>query len=183
MWLIFHLFNFFARITSDIVTYDVFQAIGCILVLKLKSYCIRYMTFKNPKNQFEGIIKVGWNNNNRALKVNICSFYTQKSCWGLISDLLHPFLRVAIIIDIPGIRVWSKVAKWYWRFSPTFLLKIDLQKTNLHQMDYWKVYFLAYFVKNIQKPTWWVVGTQMYWPKHMEDPVCMERTHSNTHTA
>ena len=62
-----------------------------------------------------------------------------------------PFLLASITIDIPGTRGWSKVAKWYWRFSPVSLIKIDLQKTNLHQMNHWKVYFLAYFIINIPK--------------------------------
>ena len=30
------------------------------------------------------------------------------------------------------------------------LKDIDLQKTNLHQRNYWKAYFLAYFIQNIQ---------------------------------
>ena len=61
------------------------------------------------------------------------------------------FLLVSITIDIPVTWVWSKVAKRYWRLYPVSLMKIDLQKTNLHQMNYWQVYFLAHIIQNIQK--------------------------------
>ena len=59
IWLIFHLIDFFARITLDIVTYDGFQAMGYILVQKLELYGHKYISSKNPKNQVEGILKMG----------------------------------------------------------------------------------------------------------------------------
>ena len=102
--------------------------------------------------------KKGENNVYWALKVNICSLLHLKLNLApktLVETsfliIYIPFLLVSITIDIPGTRVWSKVEKWYWRFFPVSLLKIDLQKTNLHQMNQWKVFFLAYFIINIPK--------------------------------
>ena len=116
------------------------------------------MSFKNLKNQVEGMLRMGYNDVYWALKVNICSLLLQK--FNLVPKNLveasfliiyTPILLVSIKIDIPGTKVWSKVAKLYWRSCPVSLIKIDLQKTNLHQKNYWKVYFLAYFIQNIQK--------------------------------
>ena len=59
IWLIFHLFDFFARITLDIVTYDVVLGNGYILLRKLKLYGQNYMSFKDVKDQVEGMVKMG----------------------------------------------------------------------------------------------------------------------------
>ena len=59
MWLIFHLIDFFAKITLDIITYVGFLAMGYILVQKLELYGQKYNSFKNHKNQVEGMLKMG----------------------------------------------------------------------------------------------------------------------------
>ena len=115
------------------------------------------MIFKSLKKQVECMLKMGWNNVYQAPKVNICNILHPKLdlvpknlVEASFLKIYYFFVLVSITIDIPSRREWSQVTKWYWRFSPVSLVNIDLQKSNLHQMNYWKAYFLAFSIKNIQ---------------------------------
>ena len=83
-----------------------------ILVQKLEFYGQKYMSFKNLKNQVEGMLKVGYDDVYRALKVNICSLLHPK--FNLVPKNLveasfliiyTPILLVSIKSDIPGTKV------------------------------------------------------------------------------
>ena len=50
------------------------------------------------------------------------------------------------------ITVACKVAKSFLTLLPVTLVKIEVQESNLHQMNHKKVYFLTCFMQNIQKP-------------------------------
>ena len=85
---------------------------GYILVQKLEFQGQKYMSFKNLKNQVEGMLRMGYNDVYWALKVNICSLLLQK--FNLVPKNLveasfliiyTPILLVSIKIDIPGTKV------------------------------------------------------------------------------
>ena len=48
-------------------------------------------------------------------------------------------------------KVACNVKKEFWTHFPVTLKKVKLQKSNLYQINHLKVYFLAYFIKNIRK--------------------------------
>ena len=50
------------------------------------------------------------------------------------------------------IKVACKVAKSFLTLFPVTLVKVEVQESNLHQMNHKKVYFLTCFMQNIQKP-------------------------------
>ena len=50
------------------------------------------------------------------------------------------------------------------------LIKYELQKSNLHQMNHLKVYFLAYFMQNSQKLNMVGYTASNMWPKRYEGP-------------
>ena len=49
------------------------------------------------------------------------------------------------------IKVACKVAKSFLTLLPVTLVKIEVQESNLHQMNHKKVYFLTHFMQNVQK--------------------------------
>ena len=51
------------------------------------------------------------------------------------------------------IKVASKVAKLFSTLLVITWVKIELQKSNLHQINHLKVYFVTCFMQNIQKLT------------------------------
>ena len=55
-------------------------------------------------------------------------------------------------------------------FSSVSLEKIKLKKNNLHQMNYWKVYFLAYLIKNVQKVNMVAPMYKNVWSKRYGGP-------------
>ena len=56
------------------------------------------------------------------------------------------------------IKVACKVAKSFLTLFPVTLVKVEVQESNLHQMNHKKVYFLTCFMQNIQKPN--MVGSR-----------------------
>ena len=56
------------------------------------------------------------------------------------------------------IKVACKVAKSFVTLFPVTLVKVEVQESNLHQMNHKKVYFLTCFMQNIQKPN--MVGSR-----------------------
>ena len=49
------------------------------------------------------------------------------------------------------IKVACKVAKSFLTLLPVTLVEIEVQESNLHQMNHKKVYFLTHFMQNVQK--------------------------------
>ena len=70
----------------------------------------------------------------------------------------RPFLLVLNHICQSRIKVACKVAKSFLTLLPVTLVKIEVQESNLHQMNHKKVYFLTCFMQNIQKPN--MVGSR-----------------------
>ena len=66
-------------------------------------------------------------------------------------DIFSPFLLVLNHICQSRIKVACKVAKSFLTLFPVTLVKIEVQESNLHQMNHKKVYFLTCFIKNVQK--------------------------------
>ena len=56
------------------------------------------------------------------------------------------------------IKVACKVAKSFLTLFSVTLVKVEVQESNLHQMNHKKVYFLTCFMQNIQKPN--MVGSR-----------------------
>ena len=50
------------------------------------------------------------------------------------------------------------------------LIKYELQKSNLHQMNHLKVYFLTYFMQNSQKLNMVGYTASNMWPKRYGGP-------------
>ena len=63
----------------------------------------------------------------------------------------RPFLLVLNHICQSRIKVACKVAKSFLTLFPVTLVMVEVQKSNLHQMNHKKVYFLTCFIKNVQK--------------------------------
>ena len=49
------------------------------------------------------------------------------------------------------IKVACKVAKSFLTLFSVTLVKVEVQESNLHQMNHKKVYFLTHFMQNVQK--------------------------------
>ena len=60
----------------------------------------------------------------------------------------RPFL---LVLNHLRIKVACKVAKSFLTLFPVTLVKVEVQESNLHQMNHKKVYFLTCFMQNIQK--------------------------------
>ena len=73
-------------------------------------------------------------------------------------DIFSPFLLVLNHICQSRIKVACKVAKTLLTLFPLTLVKVEVQESNLHQMNHKKVYFLTCFMQNIQKPN--MVGSR-----------------------
>ena len=63
----------------------------------------------------------------------------------------RPFLNGLNHNWYPQYTVSANLQSDIWLFFPVSLVKINLQKSNKHQMNHWKIYFLAYFITKIQK--------------------------------
>ena len=63
----------------------------------------------------------------------------------------RPFLLVLNHICQSRIKVACKVAKSFLTLFPVTLVKVEVQESNLHQMNHKKVYFLTHFMQNVQK--------------------------------
>ena len=75
-----------------------------------------------------------------------------------VFDIFSPFLLVLNHICQSRIKVACKVAKSFLTLFPVTLVKVEVQESNLHQMNHKKVYFLTCFMQNIQKPN--MVGSR-----------------------
>ena len=71
---------------------------------------------------------------------------------------LAPFLLVLNRICQSRIKVACKVAKSFLTLFLVILVKVEVQESNLYQMNQKKVYFLTCFMQNIQKPN--MVGSR-----------------------
>ena len=69
-----------------------------------------------------------------------------------VFDIFSPFLLVLNHICQSRIKVACKVAKSFLTLFSVTLVKVEVQESNLHQMNHKKVYFLTCFMQNIQKP-------------------------------
>ena len=75
-----------------------------------------------------------------------------------VFDIFSPFLLVLNHICQSRIKVACKVAKSFLTLFSVTLVKVEVQESNLHQMNHKKVYFLTCFMQNIQKPS--MVGSR-----------------------
>ena len=73
-------------------------------------------------------------------------------------DIFSSFLLVLNHTCQSRIKVVCKVAKSFLTLFPVTLVKVEVQESNLHQMNHKKVYFLTCFMQNIQKPN--MVGSR-----------------------
>ena len=48
-------------------------------------------------------------------------------------------------------RLHAKLQNHFWYFFPVTLVKVEIQESNLHQMNHKKVYFLTCLMQNFQK--------------------------------
>ena len=73
------------------------------------------------------------------------------------------------------IKVACKVAKSFLTLFPVTLVKVEVQESNLLQMNCKKVYFLACFMQNVQKSN--MVGSRALndWANHYGPPCKAEK--------
>ena len=56
-----------------------------------------------------------------------------------------------MVLNHLRIKVACKVPKSFLTLFPVTLVKVEIQESNLHQMNPKKVYFLTRFMQNVQK--------------------------------
>ena len=61
------------------------------------------------------------------------------------------FRSFLLVLNHMRIKVACKVAKSFLTLFPVTLVKVEIQESNLHQMNPKKVYFLTRFMQNVQK--------------------------------
>ena len=62
------------------------------------------------------------------------------------------FRSFLLVLNHMRIKVACKEAKSFLTLFPVTLVKVEVQESNLHQINHKKVYFLTCFMQNLQKP-------------------------------
>ena len=61
------------------------------------------------------------------------------------------FRSFLLVLNHMRIKVACKVAKSFLTLFPVTLVKVEVQESNLHQINHKKVYFFTCFMQNVQK--------------------------------
>ena len=89
------------------------------------------------------------------------------------------FRSFLLVLNHMRIKVACKVAKSFLTLFPVTLVKVEVQESNLHQMNHKKVYFLTCFMQNVQKLN--MVGSRALNDRSNHyGPPCNVEKHSRT---